>query len=115
VERAHGLPEPDRQVPFTKPDGTRGYRDRAYRGHRVVIELDGQLNHPSENAWDDKDRDNDAIEAGHEPLRYGWKHVTQHACATAVQVAKVLGANGWAGRPHPCSARCPVREEFLAR
>jgi hypothetical protein len=112
VERAHGLPEPDRQVSFTKPDGTRGFRDRAYPGYRVVVELDGRLSHPPEGAWDDKERDNAAIESGHEPLRYGWKHVTQHACTTAIQVAKVLRANGWAGQPHPCSARCPVRMEL---
>ena len=30
VERAHGLPESARQVPFTKPGGRRGRRDRVY-------------------------------------------------------------------------------------
>ena len=114
VERAHGLPEPDRQVPFTKPDGTQGYRDRAYAAYRVVIELDGQLYHPADGTWDDKERDNAAIEAGHEPLRYGWKHVTQQPCATAVQVSRVLRANGWQGRPHPCSVSCAVRDEAMA-
>jgi very-short-patch-repair endonuclease len=111
VERAHGLPEPDRQVPFTKPDGTQGYRDRGYSGYRVVIELDGRLYHPAEVTWDDKERDNAAIEAGHEPLRYGWEHVTQRPCATAVQVGRVLRANGWQGRPRPCSVSCAVRYE----
>jgi len=112
VERAHGLPAPNRQVPFNKPDGKQGFRDRAYPGYRVVIELDGLLYHPREDAWEDKERDNAAIECGHEPLRYGWKHVTQLACATAVQVARVLSVNGWAGRPYPCSARCPIRQAF---
>jgi hypothetical protein len=112
VERSHGLPEPDRQVPFTKPDGKTGFRDRAYLGYRVVVELDGVLYHPREEAWDDKERDNAAIEAGYEPLRYGWRHVTQLTCATAVQVGKVLRGHGWAGQPRPCSARCPVREAF---
>jgi hypothetical protein len=97
VERAHGLPVPGLQVPFIKPDGTPGRRDRVYPGHRVVIELDGRLYHPVENVWEDKDRDNAAIEAGHEPLRYGWRHVTQSPCATAVQVGRVLRANGWQG------------------
>jgi hypothetical protein len=111
VERAHGLPEPDRQVPFTKPDGTQGYRDRTYAPYRVVVELDGRLYHPTEDAWDDKERDNAAIEAGQEPLRYGWKHVTQHPCVTAVQVSRVLSANGWQEQPHPCSADCAVRDQ----
>ena len=114
VERAHGLAEPDRQVPFTKPDGTQGYRDRAYAAYRVVIELDGQLYHPAEGTWDDKERDNAAIEAGHEPLRYGWKHVTQRPCATAVQVSRVLRANGWHGQLRPCSVSCAVRYEAMA-
>jgi very-short-patch-repair endonuclease len=114
VERAHGLPEARRQVPFTMPDGTRGIRDRAYLGYRVVVELDGRLYHPAENVWDDKDRDNAAIEAGHEPLRYGWEHVTQRPCATAIQVGRVLRANGWPGQLRPCSIRCPVRQETQA-
>ena len=111
VERAHGLPEPDRQVLFIKTDGSQAWRNRAYPGYRVVVELDGRLYHPAENLWDDKDRDNAAIEAGHEPLRYGWKHVTQWPCATAVQVGRVLRANGWPGPLRPCSIQCPVRFE----
>ena len=114
VERAHGLPEPDRQVPFAKPDGTQGHRDRAYVGYRVVIELDGILFHPVEGTWGDKERDNAAIEAGREPLRYGWKHVTQRPCATAVQVGRVLRANGWQEGPRPCSVSCAVRYEAMA-
>ncbi len=109
VERAHGLPEPERQVPFTTPDGSQGQRDRVYPGYRVVIELDGQLYHPAEETWKDKDRDNAAIEAGYESLRYGWRHVTQASCATAVQVGGILRDRGWPGRPRPCSVRCPVR------
>jgi hypothetical protein len=110
VERAHGLPEPDRQVPFTKPDGKQGFRDRAYPGYHVVVELDGVLYHSREKVWEDKERDNAAIESGYEPLRYGWRHVTQLACMTAVQVARVLTANGWTGLAQPCSVRCPIRQ-----
>jgi hypothetical protein len=110
VERAHGLPEPERQVPFTTPDGQRGRRDRVYKRYDVVVELDGQLYHEAEDAWDDKERDNAALVAGNETLRYGWKHV-QRPCATAIQVAKVLRAKGWDGHPRPCSIYCPVRLE----
>lgn len=114
VERAHGLPEAERQVPFVKPDGAEGRRDRVYRAHHVVVELDGTLYHPPENAWEDKDRDNAAIESGYEPLRYGWSHVTQRPCATAVQVGRILRAHGWRGQLRPCSASCPARQEAEA-
>jgi hypothetical protein len=46
VERAHGLPAAKRQVPFTKPDGRRGFRDRYYEKYGLVIELDGKEWHP---------------------------------------------------------------------
>ena len=48
VERAHGLPESARQVPFTTPGGRRGRRDRVYEPFGVVIELDGRLAHQPE-------------------------------------------------------------------
>jgi Transcriptional regulator, AbiEi antitoxin len=108
VERAHGLPESVRQVPFTTPDGRRGRRDRAYEPYGVVIELDGRLAHSPENQWKDKTRDNAAAAAGQQTLRYGWANVTQHACATAAQVAEVLRRHGWDGRPRACSPGCPA-------
>jgi hypothetical protein len=112
VERPHGLPEPDRQVPFTSSDGRYGRRDRVYTQYGVVVELDGRLAHRAEDAWRDKERDNAAVEAGLEPLRYGWHHVRRKACATALQVARILRAHGWTGRPEPCSVYCPVLREF---
>jgi hypothetical protein len=108
VERAHRLPESIRQAPFEGPDGRRGRRDRLYRDYGVVVELDGRLAHPIEARWRDKDRDNAAIADGQYPLRYGWTHVTRHACETAAQVAQVLRVHGWAGRPRPCSPGCPA-------
>jgi hypothetical protein len=103
VERTHGLPEPDRQVPFTARDGRRGRRDRVYQGYGVVVELDGRLAHPVENTWKDKARDNAAAAAGQQSLRYGWDQVTRHPCAIAAEVAGVLRRHGWRGRPKPCS------------
>ena len=114
VERAHGLPEPVRQAPFTDPDGRRGRRDRLYRDYGVVVELDGRLGHGPEDQWRDKDRDNSAAVDGHQSLRYGWTHVRWHPCATALQVARVLRVHGWDGWPRPCSPGCPV-ERALAR
>jgi hypothetical protein len=112
VERAHGLPEPDRQVSFTSPDGHRVRRDREYTRYGVVVELDGRLGHQDEDVWRDKERDNAATEAGKEPLRYGWKHVRHESCKSALQVAHVLRRKGWEGEPRPCSIYCPVRSEF---
>lgn len=108
VERAHGLPEPDKQVPFSTPDGRRGRRDRVYE-YGVVVELDGRLAHPAENQWKDKTRDNAAAAAGKQSLRYGWAQVRWAPCATAAEVAEVLRGRGWEGPPRPCSPGCVVR------
>jgi hypothetical protein len=108
VERAHGLPESARQVPFAKPNGRRGRRDRVYEPYGVVIELDGRLAHSPENQWKDKTRDNAAAAAGQQTLRYGWAQVRWEPCATAAEVAGVLRRHGWDGRPRRCSPGCPV-------
>jgi hypothetical protein len=108
VERAHGLPEPGRQVPFTAKDGRRGRRDRVYREYGVVVELDGRLAHPEESRWKDKARDNAAAAARQQSLRYDWAAVTKRPCATAAEVGEVLRNHGWRGRPRPCSPGCPV-------
>ncbi|HUN36051.1 MAG TPA: hypothetical protein VMU95_28975 [Trebonia sp.] len=50
VERAHGLPISSKQVPFKKPDGTTGYRDREYSPWGLIIELDGKRAHAGEQA-----------------------------------------------------------------
>lgn len=112
VERAHELPEPARQVPFTSNDGRRGRRDRVYQEYGVVVELDGRLAHPEENRWKDKARDNAAAAARQQSLRYDWPAVTQRPCVTAAEVAEVLRNHGWQGRPKPCSPGCPVRPDL---
>jgi hypothetical protein len=114
VERAHGLPEPVLQAPFTGPDGRSGRRDRLYREYGVVVELDGRLGHGPEDQWRDKNRDNAAAADRKQTLRYGWERVRWHPCATALQVARVLRVHGWDGWPRPCSPGCPV-ERALAR
>jgi hypothetical protein len=112
VERAHGLPESARQVPFAAPGGRRGRRDRVYEEYAVVIELDGRLAHPLESQGRDKARDNAAAVEGKQTLRYDWTQVRRQACQTAVEVAKVLRHRGWDGRPRPCSPGCPVQRAF---
>jgi very-short-patch-repair endonuclease len=108
VERAHGLPKASRQVPFKKPDGSRGFRDRCYEKYGLVVELDGKLAHPAERRGHDRRRDNDAAAGGGTTLRYDWDDVTRHGCATAAQVARSLAKRGWTGRLRPCSPPCPA-------
>ena len=115
VERAHGLPVASRQVPFAKPGGRCGRRDRVYEDYAVVVELDGRQAHPEESRWQDKARDNAAAVSGQQTLRYGWTDVRHRPCATAAQVARVLRVHGWQGEPTPCSYGCPVRQLVTAQ
>jgi hypothetical protein len=112
VERAHGLPEPVRQAPFAGANGRRGRRDRLYQEYGVVVELDGRVAHAVEDQWRDKARDNAAAVDRTQTLRYGWIHVRWDACATALEVAKVLRVHGWGGTPRPCSPGCPAQRDF---
>lgn len=112
VERAHSLPESIRQVPFNRPDGSQGRRDRLYEDYKVVVELDGRLAHPEESRGKDKARDNAAAAVGQQTLRYDWTDVRRRACATAVEVAEVLRCHGWEGWPRPCSPGCRAHQEL---
>lgn len=117
VERAHGLPAASRQVPFTKPDGHRGFRDRYYAQYGIVVELDGRLAHREQTRGQDRTRDNAATALGGSTLRYDWYDVTHRACACAAQVADALRARGWAGQLRRCSPDCtvfPSDERLLA-
>ena len=106
VERAHGLPRASHQVPFTKPDGSRGFRDRYYEKFGLVVELDGRQAHPAERRGQDRSRDNDATAGGGSTLRYDWDDVTRHGCGTAAQVARSLASRGWTGQPKRCTPAC---------
>jgi hypothetical protein len=109
VERAHGLPLSQHQVPFRKKDGRRGYRDRVFAECGVIVELDGRQAHPDEARGADRARDNAAAADGDgHTLRYGWKEVRYEACETAALTTRVLWRHGWRGRPRPCLPACPV-------
>jgi predicted transcriptional regulator of viral defense system len=114
VERAHGLPKATQQVPFTKADGGRGFRDRCYEKYELVIELDGKRAHPEERRGHDRRRDNDATAGGGATLRYDWDDVTRHSCDTAAQVARSLARRGWPGQLKPCSSSCRGRSRAAA-
>jgi Transcriptional regulator, AbiEi antitoxin len=110
VERAHGLPRAARQAPFTKLDGSRGFRDRYYERYgRLVIELDGKRYHPGENQHLDQARDNQAAATGGSTLRYDWSDVTRDPCRTAAQVYDALQERGYQGALQSCSPDCRAR------
>jgi hypothetical protein len=112
VEQAHGLPPAGKQVPFTKPGGSGGFRDRCYEEYRLIIELDGKQYHPDEYRGSDQDRDNHAVATAGSTLRYGWVDVTSRRCASAAQVHAALTRRGYAGPLRPCSPACGA---FAAR
>lgn len=107
VERAHGLPA--------------GVRQRRLAGRSVRwidvdldefglrVELDGRLGHVEEGAFRDRRRDNDSTRAGRATLRYGWADVLGAPCDVAAEVAGVLAARGWGGRPRRCGPCCALR------
>jgi hypothetical protein len=105
VERAHGLPRPDRQAEADRHPG-RIFRDIHYRRYRVAVELDGTASHPDEQRWQDKRRDNAAAADGIFTLRYGWADVTERPCETAREIATVLARGGWPGTLQRCRPGC---------
>jgi very-short-patch-repair endonuclease len=106
VERAHGLPRGDRQH---CRNGT--YEDVAYPGLRTSVELDGKVGHVAEHAFRDHRRDNAVVVAGARVLRYGFADVTQRPCVVAGEVAAVLRASGWSGKPRACGPGCRLPQQ----
>lgn len=109
VERAHGLPRGDRQLPETTPQG-KVYRDVRHSPWGVLVELDGLLGHEE---WTDRSRDltRDLLAAargGDVTLRVGWQQCELEACQTAVSVGSVLQQRGWTGAPRACGPGCLV-------
>jgi hypothetical protein len=107
VERAHGLPRPDRQAPAADRGG-RIFRDIHYREYRAAVELDGRASHPDARRWRDKHRDNAAAADGIITLRYGWADVTERPCETAGEIAAVLARAGWRGTVRRCGPACRI-------
>jgi hypothetical protein len=101
VERAHHLPRSRRQVRRAERGPSR-YDDVRYLRYRTRVELDGRAAHPDHERWRDMRRDNDAVVAGDRVLRYGFADLRAAPCHIAAQVASVLQAGGWRGRPRAC-------------
>jgi hypothetical protein len=111
VERAHGLPAASRQAKFTKPDGTRGFRDRYYEEYGLIVELDGRESHPEEQRGRDRARDNEAAASTGATLRYAWADIYRTPCETAGQLYRALRKRGYRGTLKPCSAACRAAQE----
>jgi hypothetical protein len=99
VERAHGLPSGDRQL--TTVDG-RVRSDVVYREQRLIVELDGRLNHGGMAEFRDMWRDNVATLDDWLTLRYGAWNLTHQPCEVSDQVAAALIRRGWTGLPTRC-------------
>ncbi|MDQ1286529.1 MAG: hypothetical protein QG622_94 [Actinomycetota bacterium] len=107
VERAHGLPPST----LNRPDdqcGQREYRDAEFKEYALVVELDGREWHGGDQVVRDRQRDNRVTVSGRRTLRYGWHEIANDPCGVAAEVAAVLNAQGWTGRPRPCGPRCSI-------
>jgi hypothetical protein len=107
LERAHGLPRPDRQLPDIV-NGSRVYRDAPYRRFGLVVELDGKAFHDSAV---DRDRDFErdletAVSAEARTVRLTYGQVFRHGCRTIERIATLLERGGWRGTFTRCPS-CP--------
>lgn len=105
VEVAHALPRGRRNVAVVIA-GRRRYRDLRYEPFGLVVELDGQMAHPAETAFRDRERDNAAARSLELALRYGWREVSGDPCGCAAELAALLRLRGWRGQPGRCRRGC---------
>jgi len=89
VERAHRLPDSERQVKTVRGTEVRFHHVR-YVDYGVGVELDGVRWHTADTHDRDVARDNTSLLDDVWPLRYGWSHVAYHPCEVAHQVWTLL-------------------------
>jgi hypothetical protein len=114
VERAHGLPQAQRQARRTL-GGRTHYKDNWYAEYGVCVELDGLTYHQDEQVRRDKRRDNLNLAVDDaQTFRFSPVDVTERACESAAMVAATLRRRGWPGKPHPCRrSGCRVGREGI--
>jgi hypothetical protein len=107
LERAHGLPEANRQQAEDLESG-RVYRDAPYREFGVFVELDGRAFHDSAADRDqDFERDLDtAVSSEGLTVRLTYGQVYRNGCRTLRRIATLLERRGWPGPFIDCPA-CP--------
>lgn len=88
--RAAGLPEPDRQVIRTDPDGKRRYLDAEWDAARLVVEVDG-AHHADVAQWDaDLDRQNEEVIGDKCVLRFSSITVRTNEKRVVSQLARAM-------------------------
>jgi hypothetical protein len=113
VERAHALPEGQRQLRQATASGV-VHRDTHYAPQRTLVELDGAFGHrDSVDRRADLQRDLDAALDGQLTLRPGWAQVLE-PCRLAAVVAHVLRGRGWSGTPDRCGPGCSIGDGGVA-
>lgn len=108
VERAHGLPTPDRQR-VSRSTGRTTLQDVPYPEYRLVVELDGGVFHAGARADADALRDLAVRAREHsDTIRITYGLVFGRPCRTAYLLAEILQERGWPGtftRCYRCRAR----------
>jgi very-short-patch-repair endonuclease len=100
LTRHHGLPDPERQAVITGPEGYVGTVDFAWRGARLVVEIDSSWHDGPLDADDDTDRDRRLGAAGYTVRRYRWGDLAVRPEPVARELAAIL-----AGYPAGIAAR----------
>lgn len=101
VERAHGLPEGERQVRRVI-NGETHRKDTLYEQYRICVELDGFTYHRGRQ-HQDRHRDNVNLAVDDiRTFRFDIIDVTEGTCESAALVAAALRGQGWTGNPHKC-------------
>lgn len=81
-----GLPEPVRQHPVRRLDGSMAFVDLALPGNMLAMELDGWETHGLRSAFDaDRARGNDLVLAGWRLLRFTWQMSDDVICETTAR------------------------------
>jgi hypothetical protein len=86
--RAHGLPQPDVNVPLLDY-----IVDFFWPEVRLVVEVDGRATHGTRRAFQaDRDRDSRLAVAGYRVVRFTWQDVTRRRAVVADRVRRILAA-----------------------
>lgn len=113
VQRPHGLPEVQMQVPDVLAVGVIR-RDAVYEAWGVVLELDGLLGHTGESMHRDRRRDRGTARTGRITLRAGLVELEADPCELAADVFATLRARGFTGSARMCGSACAVRHALGA-
>lgn len=105
VERAHGLPGGERQLP-TNRSGRRRRHDNGYPAYQLIVEVDGRIGHDDwEGRQRDGGRDRSTAADGWLTIRVYWTDVAVTPCQLALELEAILRGRGWPGQATSCRRR----------